>query len=54
MSIYSDKLAHVQVVINSRSTDAPMRTREERLANISGVLSIDDIMSYDSLTTLLC
>ena len=30
-----------------------MNTREDGLANISGALSIDDVMSYNLLTTLL-
>ena len=52
MSIYSDKLSHVQVVINCRNTDAQMCTCEDVLAYISGVPSIDDVMSYNSLTTI--
>ena len=53
MTIYSDKLAHVQVVINSQNTDAPMCTCEDVLAYISGAPSIDDVMSYNLLTTLV-
>ena len=53
MSIYSDKLSHVQVVINCQNTDAPMCTCEDVLACISGTLSIDDVMSYNLLTTPL-
>ena len=49
MSIYSDKLAHVQVVINCWNTDAPMCTREDALALISGVPSIDDVVSFDDV-----
>ena len=37
MSIYSDKLAHVQVVINSRDSVAQMCTREETLTHNLGV-----------------
>ena len=51
MSIYSDKLAHVQVVINCRNTDAQMCTCEDALAYISGALS--NVMSFNSLTTVL-
>ena len=32
MSIYSDKLAHLQVVINCQARDAPMCTSEDGLA----------------------
>ena len=50
--IYSDKLAHVQVVLISRTLDAQMCTREDELAYILGALSISDVMSYSLLTTL--
>ena len=50
--IYLDKLAHVQVVINCRYFVAQLCTREDGLAYISGVPPIDDVMSYDSLTTV--
>ena len=46
MSIYSDKLAHVQVVINCRYSVAQLCTREDRLAYILERSSIDDVMSY--------
>ena len=52
MSIYLDKLSHIQVVINCRNTDARMYTREDALANVSGEPSIDDVMNYSLLTTL--
>ena len=52
MIIYSDKLAHVQVVINCQYSVAQMCTREDMLAYILGAPSIDDFMSYNSLTTL--
>ena len=45
MSIYSDKLAYVQVVINCQNTDAQMCTLEDALAHISSAPSIDDIMA---------
>ena len=51
MSIYSDKLAHVHVVINCWARDAPMCTSEDGLAYILGAPFIDDVMSYNSLTT---
>ena len=51
MSIYLDKLAHVQVVINCWFSVAQLCTREDMLAHILGTLYIDDVMSYDSLTT---
>ena len=51
MSIYSDKLAHGQVVINCRDRDAPKCTREDALAYILGAPFIDDVMSYNLLTT---
>ena len=51
MSIYSDKLAHVQVVINCRFSVAQMCTHEDTLAHILGAPYFDDVMSYDSLTT---
>ena len=51
MSIYSDKLAHVQVVINCRDRDVPMSTSQDVLAYILGAPFIDDVMSYNSLTT---
>ena len=50
MSIYSDKLAHIQVVINCQNIDAQMCTCGGGLAYILGALSID-VMSYNSLTT---
>ena len=53
MSFYSDKLAHVQVVNNCPYSIARMCTREDTLAYISGPLSIDEVMSYDSHTTLI-
>ena len=51
MSIYSDKLAHVQVVINCPYSVAQFCTREDGLAYIPGAPSIDDAMSFNSLTT---
>ena len=50
MIIYSDKLAHVQVVINCQYSVAQMCTREDTLAHYLGTL--DDVMSYNWLTTV--
>ena len=52
MSIYSDKLTHVEVVINCLYSVAQFCTDEDTLAYISGVPSIDDIISYNSLTAV--
>ena len=52
MSIYSDKLAHAPVVINCQARDAPMCTSEDGLAYILGAPFIDDVMSYNLLTTI--
>ena len=51
MSIYSDKLVHVQVVINCQYSVGQMCTREDALAYLLGAPSIGDVMSYNSLTT---
>ena len=50
MSIYSDKLAHVQVVINCQYSIAQMCTREDTLAQYLGALYLDDVMSHNWLT----
>ena len=51
MSIYSDKLAHVEVVINCQYSIAQMCTREDSLPIIWALRPrIDDVMSYNSLT----
>ena len=50
--IYSENLAHVQVIINSPYAVAQMCTHEDALAYILGAPFIDDIMSYNSLITL--
>ena len=44
---YSDKLAHVQVIINCRDSIAQMCTREDKLAHNLGVPYIGDVMSYN-------
>ena len=53
MSLYSDKLAHVQVVINYRYSVAHLCTREAALAYNLGGLHFDDVMSYNSHTTVI-
>ena len=53
MSIYSDKLAHVHVVINyPYYSVAHLCTSEATLAYNLGALHFDDVMSYNSLTTV--
>ena len=52
MSIYSDKLAHVQVIINCRYSAAQMCTQEDALTHNVGAPCIDDVMSYNLLTTM--
>ena len=47
MSIYSDKLAHIQVVINCPYSVAQLCTCEDKHAHTFGTPCIDD----DSLTT---
>ena len=49
MSIYSDKLAHVQIVNNCGYSIAQMYTREDTLAHNLGVLFIDDLMRHNTL-----
>ena len=53
MSINSDKLAHVQVVINCRYFVAQLCNREDKLAHNLGARYFDDVMSYNSYTTEL-
>ena len=48
MSIYSYKLAQVQVVINCSNSVAQMCTRDDTLAHNLGAPYIDDAMSYNS------
>ena len=52
MSIYSDKLAHVQVVINCRYSVAQMWTWEDMLAWYLGAPSLDAVMSHNGLITI--
>ena len=53
MSIYSDKLAHLQVVINSWYSVAQMCTREDMLTQYLGMPYLYDVMSHNELTTQL-
>ena len=48
---YSDKLAHIQVVINCRYSISQMCTREDMLAQYLGAPHLDDVMSHNELTT---
>ena len=50
MSIYSDKLADVQVVISCRARDAPICISEDGLSYILGAPYFDGVMSYNLLT----
>ena len=50
MSIYSDKLAHIQVVINHQYSVAQMCTREDMLAHNLGAPYFDDVMSCFRIT----
>ena len=49
---YSDKLKHMQVVVNCQYSIAQMYTHEDTLAHILGTPYIDDVMSHNELTTL--
>ena len=51
MSIYSDKLAHVQVVINCRYYVAQICTCEDTLAQYLSAPYLDNVMSHNELTT---
>ena len=51
-SIHSDKLAHAQVVINSRDSVAQMCTWEDIYARLFTRV-LDDVMSQSELTTLV-
>ena len=53
MSIYSDKLAHVQVVINCRNSIAQMCSREDTHARSFMRAVLDDFMSQNELTTFI-
>ena len=51
MSIYSDKLAYEQVVINCRYSVAQMCTCEDTPAHYLGTLFNDDVMRHNTLIT---
>ena len=51
MSIYSDKLAHIQAIMSWQYSVAQMCTYEDMLAHILGMPYIDEYMRYNSLTT---
>ena len=46
MSIYSDKLAHIQVVINCPDCIAQICTHEDTLTHNLGAPYLDDVMSF--------
>ena len=50
---YSDKLAHIQVVINCQYYVAQMCTREDTLSHYLGAPSIDDVMRHNTLITVV-
>ena len=50
MSIYSDKVAHIQVVINCQYFIVQMCTREDTLAQYLGAPYLADVMSHNELT----
>ena len=52
MTIYLDKLAHIQVVINCQYSIAQRRTWEAILARYFKRAVLDDDMSQNELTTL--
>ena len=49
---YSDKFAHVQVIINCRYSVAQMCILKDMLAQQLGVPCLDDVMSHNELTTI--
>ena len=51
MSIYSNKLSHVQVVFYCPYSVAHLCTCEDTLAHNLGALYFDYVMSYNLLTT---
>ena len=52
MSIYSDKLAHEQVVINCQYSVAQRCTCEDNLTHYLGAPFFDDVMRYNTLMTV--
>ena len=53
MSIYSDKLRHIQVIINCLNSIAKFCTCKDTLAHILCAPSSDDVMSYDLFTIVM-
>ena len=51
--IYSEKLAHIQVVTNCRYSVAQMCTREDIVAHLFMPAVLDDVMSQNELTTII-
>ena len=51
ISIYSEKLAHVQVLINCQFSVAQMRTWKDIHARLLMRTVLDDVMSQIELTT---
>ena len=49
---YLDKLAHVQVVINCRYSDAQLCTWEDIHARLFTLTVLDDVMSQSEHTTI--
>ena len=49
--VYSDKLAHVQVVINCQYSIAQMCTWEDTHARLFSCAILDDVMSHSEFTT---
>ena len=52
LGCFLDKLAHVQVIINCRYLVAQKCTREDMLAHNIVMPYLDDVMSYNSPTTV--
>ena len=53
ISIYSDKLAHIQVVINCGYSVAQMCTRKDTLAHYLGAPYIGNVMRQNTLITIV-
>ena len=52
MSIYFNKLAHIQVLINCRYSVAQMHTWEDIHARLFTRAVVDEVMSQSELTTV--
>ena len=53
MSLYLDKLAHVQIVINCQYSIAQLCNHEDMLAHNLGAPYFNDVISYSLLTTIV-